>query len=284
MPVTIAKHLAIAVVFSLVQLSVYTFLLRAFDLANAGSRPMMTTLSNTFLSKFHTGMVTYVLIVLVFYGIDFYRRYREGQLHTSRLQAQLVEAQLHALKMQLHPHFLFNTLHAISTLVHKDAGAAERMIARLSDFLRLALDNAGTQEVTLKQEIEFLQKYLEIEQIRFEDRLQVDMQIAAEALEVMVPNLILQPLVENAIRHGIANRSQAGELSMSAHLQNGSLRVRICDNGPGLTTGRHSAVREGVGIANTKKRLHSLYGSRAQLSLQNRPSGGLEVVLIIPNH
>src|SRR5215212_2936027 len=142
-------------------------------------------------------------------------------LRASQLETQLSQAQLQALKMQLHPHFLFNTLHLISALIHKDTETARKMIARLGDFLRLTLENSGTQEVTLREEIEFLSCYLEIERIRFQDRLTTRISIDPEAFEAQVPNLILQPLVENAIRHAVAPRSTQGEIEIRAKHEDG---------------------------------------------------------------
>jgi len=186
--------------------------------------------------------------------------------------------------MQLHPHFLFNTLHSISALVHKNADAADKMIARLGDFLRLTLENSGAQEVSLQEELEFLKCYLEIERIRFEDRLSVQLAIDPEALDARLPNLILQPIVENAIRHGISRRTSAGRIEIEAHRLNGTLQVQVTDNGPGLASDSNSGtiVKAGVGLANTQARLKQLYGDRHRLDLSNATSGGLTVILEIP--
>jgi two-component system, LytTR family, sensor kinase len=188
--------------------------------------------------------------------------------------------------MQLHPHFLFNTLHSISALVHKDPEAADRMIARLGDFLRLTLENSGAQEVSLQKELEFLKCYLEIERVRFRDRLTTRLDIDPQSLDTPVPNLILQPIVENALRHGVAPRSSPGRIEISAKRDNGSLRIQVRDNGPGLpaisaTNGR---FREGLGLANTRARLAQLYGGSHRLELANAPEGGLVVTLEIPAH
>jgi signal transduction histidine kinase len=227
-------------------------------------------------------MLTYAAIVGVLYAFDYYRKYREHELKASQLQAQLAQAQLQALKMQLHPHFLFNTLHAISTLVHKDAEAADRMIARLSDLLRLSLDNLGEQEVPLQRELEFLERYLEIEQIRFGDRLTVIMNIAPETLDAIVPNLILQPLVENAVRHGIAPRSTPGRIEIHAQRENAQLQLQVRDDGAGLPSGKSTALKEGVGLTNTKARLQQLYGAASRFELHDADGGGLLVKLSIP--
>src|SRR6266498_6139497 len=184
-------------------------------------------------ANFSEGIGIYLLIVLSYYAFNYYQRYRRGELKTLQLEAQLSQAQLEALKMQLHPHFLFNTLHSISALLNKDVEAARSMIARLGDFLRLTLENAGNQEVTLQQEIEFLNRYLEIERIRFQDRLTTLVEVDPSVLDVKVPNLILQPLVENAMRHAIAN-SDCGRIEVLAAPNNGMLRIQVKDNGPGL--------------------------------------------------
>jgi len=225
--------------------------------------------------------ITYWIILGIYHTFDYYRKNQERALQTSKLEGQLAQAQLKALKMQLHPHFLFNTLHGISALVHTDPEAAERMIARLSDLLRLTLDNEGTQEVSLKQELAFLEQYLEIERTRFADRLSVEMDIDPEALDACVPNLILQPLVENAIRHGIAPRPEAGFVRIHAARENGMLRLQVRDDGPGLA-GNQNGLREGVGLTNTRQRLTQLYGDAHRFAFTNAADGGLEVNLDLP--
>jgi sensor histidine kinase YesM len=226
----------------------------------------------------------YALLLLASQAVRYYRRFREGELRSARLETQLSQAQLQALKMQLHPHFLFNTLHSISALVHTDPETADRMIARLGDFLRLTLENSGAQEVTLQKELEFLRCYLEIEGVRFRDRLTTEIEIEPQTLDTPVPNLILQPIVENAIRHGIAPRSAPGRIEISAKRNNGSLRIEVKDNGPGLPAIRvpDGRSREGLGLANTKARLARLYGPSHRLELANADGGGLVVTLEIP--
>jgi two-component system, LytTR family, sensor kinase len=233
---------------------------------------------------FDYGAMIYWLIVLVSFVFDYYRRYRGGEIRATRLEAQLAHAQLHALKMQLQPHFLFNTLHSISALVYKDAEAADKMIARLGDFLRLTLENGGSQEVSLQQELEFLKCYLEIERIRFRDRLTVRFRIEPQTLDARLPNLILQPIVENAIKHGIAPHTGPGQIEIEASRLNGLLHVQVTDNGPGLAdNGDHGKIlKEGVGLANTQARLQQLYGNDHRLDLANTTRGGLSVILEIP--
>jgi len=231
---------------------------------------------------------TFKFDFLIYWGVlgaalalGYYRKYREGERRAIELRGQLAQAQLQALKMQLQPHFLFNTLNAIAALVRKNENkAATDMLAGLSDLLRLTLESAGAQEVPLKQEIDFLERYLEIERIRFADRLQVRMQIAPETLEARVPNLILQPLVENAIRHGIAPRSTPGLIEISAERENGKLRLQVKDSGTGMPPDQ--LHRRGVGLSNTLARLERLYGANQSLAFNNAPTGGAVVTLEMP--
>ena len=229
-------------------------------------------------------LLTYWVIVLISHAFNYYNSYRKGELKAAQLGAQLAQSQLEALKMQLHPHFLFNTLHSISALLNKDVEGARSMIARLGDFLRLTLENGGSQEVTLQQEIEFLNGYLDIERIRFQDRLTTLVRVDPTVLDVRVPNLILQPLVENAMRHAIAN-SDRGRIEVLAEPSNGMLRIQVKDNGPGLQVVRAYVNRsKGVGLTNTKARLDRLYGSAHRLEFENEPNGGLVVTMEIPRH
>lgn len=247
--------------------------------------------SSDILFNLPTGFMSYGTIFLISYVIDYYRRHQEEELKISRLKAELAEAQLQvteaqlqALKMQLHPHFLFNTLNSISALLDEDAEAADQMLARLGDFLRMTLQNSGAQQVTLQEELEFLRCYLEIERVRFQDRLTVTMNIAAETLEARVPNLILQPIVENAIRHGIVSRIAPGQIEISASLIVDALQLRVKDNGPGLGSvdGARAIIKEGLGLANTRARLAQMYGPAHKFEMSDAPEGGLQVTLTIP--
>jgi two-component system, LytTR family, sensor kinase len=250
----------------------------------AGRPLTFESITRFVVGNFSEGIGIYLLIALFSYAFRYYWQYREGQLRTLQLEAQLSQAQLEALKMQLHPHFLFNTLHSISALLRKDTEAARRMITRLGDFLRLTLENSGAQEVSLQQEMEFLRCYLEIERIRFQDRLVTRMDVAPQVLDAKVPNLILQPIVENAIRHGINPRSTPGIIEIQAKPHNGALRIQVRDNGPGLPAHRSSEIlfRKGLGLRNTETRLERLYGAAHLFDLANDPEGGLVVTLEIP--
>lgn len=225
-------------------------------------------------------VLTYFGLLAVIHALLFYDKARERELKTSRLEAQLTMARLEVLKTQLHPHFLFNTLNAISALMHRDVDAADRMIALLSDLLRLSLDQDSRHQVTLKDELSFLDRYLKIEKIRFRDRLRVEMDIEDECLVAQVPRLILQPLVENSVRHGLAMLSSAGRLGVRARRKGDRLVVSVFDDGPGLPQDG-APEREGVGLANTRARLQQIYGDDHDFVLTNLDRG-LEVRMEIP--
>lgn len=227
-----------------------------------------------------TAFLTFAIIVGVYYARDYYGKYREREIRTSQLEGRLARAELQNLRMQLHPHFLFNTLHAISVLMQEDVNAANTMLVRLSDLLRMTLDNAGTHEVSLKQELEFLQGYLEIEQTRFHDRLKVRMEVEPGTLDARVPYLVLQPLVENAIRHGIARRTAAGTIEIRARRQNGMIELQVRDDGPGLDN--QESVMSGVGLSNTRARHEQLYGAEHRFEISNAAGGGVLVIVVIP--
>ena len=231
-----------------------------------------------------TGFMSYGTFMLIGIVIDYYRRYQQEELRASRLKTELAQAQLQALKMQLHPHFLFNTLNSISALLDEDVEAADEMLARLGDFLRLTLENSGAQQVSLQEELEFLRCYLEIERVRFHDRLTIILEIQPETLDARVPNLILQPIVENAIRHGIVSQIAPGRIEIKSSRTNGSLRLVVKDNGPGLASHQDSSgrLRSGLGLANTRARLEQLYGPAHHFDLSDAIEGGLEVALEIP--
>jgi two-component system, LytTR family, sensor kinase len=233
-----------------------------------------------FYSRIAINFLIYWNLIAIAIAASYYTRYRQEELKGSRLQIKIMEAQLQAIRMQLQPHFLFNTLNSISELMHENVRAAEQMLKRLENFLRLTLRNDAKQELTLREEIEFLRCYLEIQQMRFQDRLKVDIKIEEEVLENLVPSLLCQPIIENAIRHGISPLLSEGRIEIIAERENGMLRLQIKDNGPGLPPAGH--WREGFGLSNTRAMLVQLYGEKHQFYLQNSSEGGLTVILKIP--
>lgn len=230
---------------------------------------------------FDYGIPLYWIMILFKYAYEYYVLYQDRKVRASQLEAQLAQAQLQALKMQLQPHFLFNTLNAISVLIQKDPQLARKTVGRLSDLLRYSLDTIGVQQVTLRAELEFLDRYLQIEQTRFGDRLEVNMRVDPDAMNALVPNMILQPLVENSVKHGISQQRGPAQIEVSAHRQNGSLTLRVQDNGQGLAESNGN-VRDGVGLSSTKARLQQLYGSDQSFELVPANGGGVCATVRIP--
>jgi two-component system, LytTR family, sensor kinase len=275
-------HLPAGFIFSLTHLLCYVLIVYWLSngLLPSSFSVVLGEFQPVFTSSFAWWSLVYWTILIAVYAFDYYRRYQEGAIKASQLEAQLAQAQLQALRMQLHPHFLFNTLHSISALMREDLESADQMIARLGDFLRMTLQNSGEQVTTLERELGFLRCYLEIEQLRFQDRLRTRFEVDPAAMEAGVPNLFLQPIVENAIRHGVAPQKSPGTIAIRAHRHDGRLLVQVEDNGPGLQSDGHR--RNGVGMANTRARLQRLYGDDYKYEMKNIAEGGLLVSMEIP--
>ena len=234
-----------------------------------------------FTSRMHVNVLAFWTVLGFYNAFDYYRKYQLREQQAARLELQLAQANLRALKMQLNPHFLFNTLHSVSALVRKNENAtAIKMLGRLGEFLRLTLENQGIQLIALKEEMDFLVRYLEIEKIRFQERLEVTMDVDPRLVEYLVPNLILQPIVENAIHHGIAPHSQAGKIKIRAFEEDQQMVLQVHDDGPGLKNSERA--RRGIGLSNTQERLERLYGDNQELRLINAEEGGLLVRIAIP--
>jgi len=225
--------------------------------------------------------MTYLFLVGLAHALAYRRESERRALNSAQLETRLIEAQLQALQRQLHPHFLFNTLNAIAGLMRSDVDAADRMMDRLGDLLRMTLQTSNIQEVPLKEELELLQKYLDIEQVRFGNRMTVSMTIEPETLDALVPNFLLQPLVENAVRHGIAPHSRLGRLAISAYREGDRLAIHIVDSGDGVPPHRLTLLNQGVGLANTRARLDHLYRSDHSLVFSNG-EGGFRVTVTLP--
>lgn len=223
----------------------------------------------------------WAMIALV-HAVELRRRHRQREIEAARLQTQLAESRLEALTAQLHPHFLFNTLQGISTLMHRDVKAADAMLSRLGDLLRQTLQRGERQEVALSEEIEMLDHYVEILRERFKDRLVFETRISPDVRRALVPFFILQPLVENALQHGIARRAGVGRVSIGAERRGEELYLNVVDDGPGLAKDERAFPREGIGLSNTRQRLRQLYGDRQRLTLETPAEGGLRVEMTIP--
>jgi len=224
----------------------------------------------------------YVPIVLVAHALTYQRRFRARELHSAKLETQLATAHLRALKSHLQPHFLFNTMHSISALMFIDVKAADQMMARLSDLLRLSLESDEAQEVRLSREIQFVTGYLDIEKIRLRERLNIVLDIVPETLDALVPSLLLQPLVENAIRHGISKLSSGGTIWITSSRQGSDLLLRIRDNGPGLVEAPNIAHGTGLGLRTTRERLQTLYGDRQSFTLCGSAETGTNLCVKLP--
>lgn len=243
------------------------------------STPQLS-LEATWAMRFQFGLFSAGFILACSHAQNAFRQMREREVTAARLEGELAKAQLHALKAQLQPHFLFNTLHAVTVLIRRDAEAATRMLMQLSDLLRLVLSDGDRQEVTLAHELRFTQLYLEIERTRFRDRLRVSWDVEPGIERAAVPTLVLQPLVENALRHGIEPRATGGSVSIAAARSGEVLTLSVTDDGVGQRP--RTTPRPGVGLAATQGRLARLYGGAYRLSIEDRPGGGTQVLLAIP--
>jgi signal transduction histidine kinase len=283
-PRNLLIHISVSILLSGLVLSAASPLVWYLGYVNLTRNPTLFTLwrNNAFsIYYFHQGLTIYWTTVVVAHALYYYRSVREAEARSGQLATQLAQAQLQALKMQIHPHFLFNTLNSIAALLHKDVEAADRMIARLGDFLRLTLKRSDAQTVDFEQELEFLKCYLDIEHIRFQDRLVVEMDIDPQTLEVMVPNLILQPIVENAVRHGVARQTDSGHITIRARQLSNRLIMQVEDNGPGLKMNSNGGL-SGIGLSNTRARLEQFYGDDFSLQIANAAGRGVTVTLDVP--
>jgi two-component system LytT family sensor kinase len=277
-----AIHFVLAVVFSVVH-SVGTMSFQHLLGFHPNTPITFQMYSQDALFRLSTNLLAYGAVVGIVYATDFYRRYRERELLASQLSAQLAQARLSALRMQLNPHFLFNSMNTIAMQVRKAANDdAVRMLAGLSELLRYMLEDSRPPEVPLSEELAFAQRYLAIEQVRFQDRLRIEMDIAPGATDALVPTLILQPLVENAIRHGISRRVQAGRIAIRARRTDEQLILEVEDDGPGLGSDITPSPGTGLGLRNTQARLQQLYGNDQSLELSEVSRGGALVTIRLP--
>jgi two-component system, LytTR family, sensor kinase len=234
-----------------------------------------------YLTQLDWMFMTYLFLVGLAHALEFRRESDRRAVDSAQLEMRLVEAQLQSLQRQLHPHFLFNTLNAIAGLMRSDVDAADRMMDRLGDLLRMTLNTSNIQEVPLKEELEVLQKYLDIEQVRLGNRMTVTIDIDPEALDAQLPNFLLQPLVENAVRHGIAPHAEPGLLSVSASRRDNRLTIEILNSGDGVPPHRLTLLNQGVGLANTRARLEHRYPNDHRLVFSNADPG-FRVTVEIP--
>ncbi len=282
-PRALAAHAASALTFSIFHFAV--MLAVRMTVWPVSTRPptfnWFTYTQRMFLTNMDWALMTYAAIVGLSHALAYHREAQARAIQAVQLEGQLSDARLRTLQAELHPHFLFNTLHAISTLVHTKPELADRMISRLSDLLRLTFDRSGASRIPLQEELEFLGKYLDIEQTRFQDRLSVRYDIDPDTLDAEVPRLILQPLVENAIQHGVSVRSGPGLVQVTSRRKEARLWLEVRDNGVGLSPGARARLSGGIGLTNTRDRLECLYGDGHLLELSDGDPG-LAVTIEIP--
>ncbi len=256
---------------------------RLLGLPGMGPTPLQA-IEGWFLITLPFGVAVYFAVLGVQHATVYYAEAREREVHAARLSSQLAEARLGALRSQLNPHFLFNSLNAITVLVRdQDTWTASRMLEQLGEVLRQALQTDRSPEIPLAEEIGFLERYLAIEQVRFSDRLRARFDVDPEVMGAAVPSFVLQPLVENALRHGVARRTEGGALTIAARHEGDALVLEVKNDGPGLGD-VPAAERKGLGLANTRERLATMYGERARLTLADLPGGGVIATVGIPYH
>ena len=284
----IGFHLLFSVVFVLVEEVIFAAVTPIFGLPWF-PRKFLPTFRAVVPIDFHLNLIIYLLIVGIQHGVGYYTKLYEREqvsaqleIRARQLETQLVQANLNALKTQLHPHFLFNTLHAIVVLVRQHrTDEADQMLTNLSELLRRTLAAWQTQEVPLHLEIEFINLYLDIQRVRFQDRLTVEMSLSPVTLNALVPSLLLQPLVENAIRHGVSKTNAPVRIELKSNLRDSFLEIQVCDDGPGLSV---EISGNGVGLSNTRARLQHLYREKQSLRLDSPAGGGTIATVLLPYH
>jgi sensor histidine kinase YesM len=272
----LAAHVAIFAIVHVIDVTFYWF---ASDLIASNPRPWFPLL----FSLVSYNALTYIVVAVAITALDAREALRAREARENQLETQLALAQFHALRAQLHPHFLFNALNAISSLIHSDPARADRMLARVSDLLRIAIDTAVKPEIPLADEVEFAKRYLEIERMRYGDRLDVRVDIGSDTAHALVPNMLLQPLIENAVRHGVAPHSTPGRVEVRSARVGDDLSIVVTDTGDGFDDTAETRDPPGVGISTTRARLETLYGASQQLVFVNVP-GGFETRISLPFH
>jgi signal transduction histidine kinase len=275
-------HLVASAVIGVLQIAVNTWTHLTFVADPANGQTYTGYLEALLMFAFHRNLLIYWMMIGAQHGVRTYRELQAQRLAASELDTRLAEARLHSLKAQLHPHFLFNTLHAISALTRRDPPRAERMIHDLADLLRLALDDVRSHEVPLAREVEFLDRYLAIQRVRFGPRLRFESDVEPELLGCAVPNLLLQPVVENAIRFAVSERYRGGLVRLTARRHGDRVVIRVDDDGPGLGIPAGAALESGIGLSATRERLERLYGGNHAMTLERSPLGGLAVRFDLP--
>lgn len=280
--IVLPVHLILSLVFAAVYLGIVAVTTEAMRDEPLLLKNVWGYFQYRFGRAFHVSVLTYWAVLGFGFALDFYKRLQMREIQSAKtelkLETQLVQAKLDALKMQLNPHFLFNTLNTVSAIMSDDLKGARRMIARLSELLRINLETSHQQKISLKEELDLLNLYLDIERERFKEKLEIKLDVPTDVWECKVPHFILQPLVENAIKHGIANNKTKGIIEISAKKTGNYLQIQLDDNGAGFSENSEN----GVGLSNTEERLEKLYGEEFELILSDSETGGVSVLLKVP--
>jgi hypothetical protein len=283
-PQRLAIHIGAGIIFALLKL-VMDFPIIKFIYC---PQPELLTFSVFFpmalVGYFFRYLLISWLLIGVAHGIWYFQKYRDREKRASQMEARLSQARLQILRMQLQPHFLLNALNTIASLVHSDPERADEALCKLGDLFRFVLEHSGAQEVSVRDELDFIESYLEIEKLRFGSRVGVNIQVDRHVWQARVPQLLLQPLVENALRHGINGRVDPGRIDIRVIQAGERLRMEVSDDGPGLTEDKSPTARGGVGLSNTRARLQELYPDAHHFELCNRPSGGALALVELPLH
>lgn len=274
-------HLAISIALAFAHLAFAVLLNRTLIAMGASSLPLLSY-SQFAAAYLNQSFLSYWLIVAVVVNVDSYRKYRDREIRTFQLETELTKAQLQTLKAQIEPHFLFNTLHAISGLVYRDPKTADALLSRLGSLIRANMEFSARQEIPLEREIDVLHSYNDIMLQRFGDRIKIELDIAPESRRALVPSFLLQPLVENAVRHGLGPKAEGGIVRVESRREKDLVKIRIADNGIGLATSSAEASGGGLGLANTRRRLGLIYGAQQSFAISSPPEGGVEVVIVLP--
>lgn len=280
-PYSAVVHLAASISLVFLHLAAAVLLNRALLAAGLRHLPVLS-FSEFAAAHFNQGLLSYWLIAAVAINIDSYRKFRDREIRTLELEAQLVKAQMQSLKVQINPHFLFNTLHLVSGLVYRDPKEADAVLARLGRLIRSHMELSEDQEIPMESEMALLNAYTDIMIRRFGDRLKVALRLDEEVRNALLPCFLLQPLVENSIRHGIGSRIEGGKVWLEAGREGESLVLRVADDGVGFSDVAAVSDIRGTGLANLRKRLELIYGDRQTMTLGHRPGGGAEVVITLP--
>jgi LytS/YehU family sensor histidine kinase len=278
----LALHVGASIVFALVKLVMDFPIIKLLYCPQPELLTFQVFIRLALLGYFFRYLLISWLLAGVAHALWYFQEYRERQSRAQELVNRLTQARLQMLRMQLHPHFLLNALNTVASLMHSNLDRADEALCKLGDLLRFLLEHCGIQEVSVREELDFIESYLEIEKLRFGARVDVNIQVDRHLWQARMPHLLIQPLVENALRHGINGRADGGHIDIRVRQAGERLRIEVIDDGPGLNPERRPTHRGGVGLSNTRARLQELYPNAHRFEICNRPSGGVRALVEMP--